>query len=221
MTLCGGSSTIIKEMHIAWIHKSVGILIAATFSHALSVASFLIFQQLTVINAQIFFCLLHKFYVVQRIVFRHCNKYVWKITSLIITSHCCYVTKQLKSAGNRLVRSRSTVVARVAETKVSTASVGEVLWEVMGQLQTKKKITCHIRSFSCNWLCQWESSLSEQRNFLQDHIHMASNWDHHRQQRKNLKTRGETMRSIVQQGGSKKIRTSTEREKRLIFNYTE
>jgi hypothetical protein len=64
----------------------------------------------------------------------------------------CYATTQLKSVRNRQVWPRSTVAAKVAETKVSIASAGEVSWEVMGHLQTKKQSHVawdHFHATSC------------------------------------------------------------------------
>jgi hypothetical protein len=59
-----------------------------------------IFRQLIIINAPIFFCLLYKFYVVQRIVFRHCNASVVTISLLL----CDCATEVAKKPARPIAR---------------------------------------------------------------------------------------------------------------------
>jgi hypothetical protein len=79
-----------------------------------------IFRQLIIINARIFFYLLHRSYVAQRIIFCHCYASVVAVA----------MRPRTWLPRNRLVRSRATVIEKVAETEVSVASVGKVLARV-------------------------------------------------------------------------------------------
>jgi hypothetical protein len=54
-----------------------------------------IFRQLIIINAYIFFYLLHKFYIAQRIGFCHCSASVLATTSLLLCDYATEIGKKL------------------------------------------------------------------------------------------------------------------------------